>query len=146
LKQYLHLELTSDEVSLLNHALIGFYGLEVTSLGLSKEKFCDFFSKRFFVKTFDQGNIAIATQIQTRVKIALNAKIRGSGDTFESLIKPYLHENGSMTMRSLKVFLTVIAGRSGLSPYEVECLVDYLDRADRDGWITREELDREIRP
>ena len=79
------------------------------------------------------------------MKIALNARIRGSGDTFESLIKPYLQE-GSMTTRSLKVFLTVVAGRSGLSPYEIECLVNYLDRADRDGWITRDELDREVRP
>ena len=51
-----------------------------------------------------------------------------------------------MTMRSLKVFLTVTAGRSGLSPYEIECLVNYLDRADRDGWITRTELDKEIKP
>ena len=81
------------------------------------------------------------------MKIALSARIRGSGDTFESLIKPYIHEGtGSMTTRSLKVFLTVVAGRSGLSPYEIECLVNYLDRADRDGWITRDELDREIKP
>jgi hypothetical protein len=81
------------------------------------------------------------------VKIALNARINASGDTFDSLVKTYLHpDNGSMTMRSLKVFLTVTAGRSGLSPYEIECLVDYLDRADKDGWITREELEREIKP
>lgn len=49
-------------------------------------------------------------------------------------------------MRSLKVLLTLIAGRSGLSPYEIECLVDYLDRSDRDGWITRSELERDIKP
>jgi hypothetical protein len=51
-----------------------------------------------------------------------------------------------MTMRSLKVFLTVLAGRSGLTPYEIECLVDHLDRADRDGWITQAELVKEIKP
>ena len=146
LRQYLNLDLTDDELSLLNNALIGFYGGSATSTGLSKAQFCDFMGRNFHIQTLDMNNVALATQTKDRVRIALNARIRSSSDTFESLITPYMHENGSMTMRSLKVFLTVTAGRSGLSPYEIECLVNDLDRADKDGWITRSELDREIKP
>jgi hypothetical protein len=146
LRQYLNLDLTDDELSLLNNALIGFYGESATSKGLTKAQFSDFMGRNFHIQTLDMDNVALATMTKERVRIALNARIRSSSDTFESLITPYMHENGSMTMRSLKVFLTVTAGRSGLSPYEIECLVNYLDRADKDGWITRSELDREIKP
>ena len=146
LRQYLNLDLTDDELSLLNNALIGFYGESATSKGLTKAHFTDFLGRNFHIQTLDMDNVALATMTKERVRIALNARIRSSSDTFESLITPYMHESGSMTMRSLKVFLTVTAGRSGLSPYEIECLVNHLDRADKDGWITRSELDREIKP
>jgi hypothetical protein len=65
--------------------------------------------------------------------------------TLEMMVRPYLiEERKSMTIRSLKVFLTVTCGSGkALSPYEVECLVDSLD-PDKDGWITWAEIEREL--
>ena len=115
LRQYLSLELTDDKLFLLNNALIGFYGNSATSTGLSKNHFCDFTGKNFHFQTLDMENVALATRTKDRVRIALNARIHSLSDTFESLIIPCMHENGSMTMRSLKVCLIVTAGRIGLS-------------------------------
>jgi hypothetical protein len=61
LRHYLHLELTSDELSLLNNALIGFYGEQATQ-GLTKPQFCDFLTKNFQVESIDLGNQVIAKE------------------------------------------------------------------------------------
>jgi hypothetical protein len=107
----------------------------------------DFLSKSYLVRTLDRNNEVTAHQAKTRVKIALNAKIRSTNTTFEAIVKPCLCPGtDSMIMRSLKVFLSVMAGRSGLSAYEVECLVEWLDRGDHDGWITWGELVKELSP
>jgi hypothetical protein len=39
-----------------------------------------------------------------------------------------------------------MAGRSGVGPWEIEGLVEYMDRADKDGWITKQEVEKEIKP
>jgi len=63
LKHYLQLELSPDELSLLNHALLGFYGESATTQGLSKQQFCEFFLKNFHVHTLDQENFTLAHKI-----------------------------------------------------------------------------------
>ena len=107
----------------------------------------DFLTKSYLVRTLDRTNEVTAHQAKTRVKIALNAKLRSSNTTFEALVKPCLCPGtDSMTMRSLKVFLSVMTGRTGLTAYEIESLVEWLDRGDRDGWITWAELVKELSP
>ncbi len=65
------------------------------------------------------------------------------GMNLEVMVRPFIDSvTKSMTMRSLKLFLTVSIGKC-LSPYEIECLVDHLD-TDRDGFITWDEISRQL--
>lgn len=51
-------------------------------------------------------------------------------------------EQKFINIRSLKVFL-LVEGARGLSAYEVENLVDYLDK-DKNGFVGLTDFDREI--
>jgi len=64
-------------------------------------------------------------------------------------MQPYLDEPINLqgqqkliNIRSMKVFLMVVAAR-GLSAFEVENLVEYLDR-DHNGFIGINDLDKEL--
>ena len=100
----------------------------------------------FQVKSLDQGNAIVAKQTLVRLKMAMKAK--GRGATLEQQLQPYIDEalpqgqQRLVNIRSLKVFLMVVAAR-GLSAYEVENLVGYLDR-DSDGFVGVIDLDKEI--
>ena len=75
-------------------------------------------------------------------------KAKGRSATLEQQLQPYIDEalpqgqQRLVNIRSLKVFLMVVAAR-GLSAYEVENLVGYLDR-DSDGFVGVIDLDKEI--
>jgi hypothetical protein len=85
-----------------------------------------------------------------KIRLYLKNKQGNQSASLEHIMQAYLNPTSLMVgenqklinIRSLKVFL-MVEGARGLSAYDVENLVDYLDK-DRNGWVGITDLDREL--
>lgn len=151
IRLYLKLDLSPVELRNLDETLVSLYSKRGVRQGgvvvLDKATFVDFLSQEHFVKKMDAGNSVIAKQTLSRVRLSLKAQ--GGQKTLDSIMAPYVDEalfpgqqQKVVNIRSLKVFLMVVAAR-GLSAFEVENLVEYLDH-DHNGYVGLADFDKEI--
>jgi len=151
IRLYLKLDLSPVEMRNLDETLVSLYSKRGVKQGgvivLDKATFVDFLSQEHFVKKMDAGNSVIAKQTLSRVRLSLKAQ--GGQKTLDSIMSPYVDEallpgqqQKVVNIRSMKVFLMVVAAR-GLSAFEVENLVEYLDH-DHNGFIGVADFDKEI--
>ena len=152
IRLYLKLDLSPVELRNLEETISLLYAKrnirQNGQLFIDKPTFIDFLSQEHFVKKMDAGNSVIAKQTLSRVRLSLKAQ-GGGQKSLETIMAPYIDEalfpgqqQRVVNIRSMKVFLMVVAAR-GLSSFEVENLVEYLDH-DHNGFIGVADFDKEV--